>query len=188
MRDAFVPNLECGTAGRCTFRDHRAVCLDQPQLLLKLHWREQGHGAEMLMDSSRRFPRALQPAAVAQTRHEAPPRLEPPVGRDPLTIRVCECHFRAAPSTAKDLPTAFLRSAKNRRTRLGPTSAPSGLGPPEFRVSYVIRTKVSRFKFDDRTVKFKQEILNNAPPRRSNIVSNPRGDEPPCADCCPSPA
>ena len=56
----------------------------------------------------------------------------------------------------KDLPTAFFRSAKNRRTCLGPKAAPDGPWPPEFRVRYVVRTNVGRFKFDDRSVKLKQ--------------------------------
>jgi hypothetical protein len=70
------------------------------------------------------------------------------------------------------LPTAFFRSAKNRRTLLGPKAAPvliptmhltggiaHGLGPPEFRVRYVVRTNAGLFKFDDRTVKLKQDVL-----------------------------
>jgi hypothetical protein len=46
----------------------------------------------------------------------------------------------------KYLPTAFFRSAKKRRT-------------PEFRVRYVVLAPVGRFKFDDRAVKLKQEVL-----------------------------
>jgi hypothetical protein len=48
----------------------------------------------------------------------------------------------------KYLTTVFFRSAKNRRT-------------PEFRVRYVVRTKVSRFKFDGTSVKLKQEVLKS---------------------------
>jgi hypothetical protein len=51
----------------------------------------------------------------------------------------------------KYLPTEFLRSAKNRRT-------------PEFRVRHAVLAPFSRFEFDDRTVKFKQEVLNPSTP------------------------
>jgi hypothetical protein len=47
----------------------------------------------------------------------------------------------------QDLLSVFLRSAKKRRTCLGPKAAPSGLGPPEFRVKYAVLTPIMRSMF-----------------------------------------
>jgi hypothetical protein len=51
----------------------------------------------------------------------------------------------------KYLPTAFWSSAVFGRT-------------PEFRVRYAVLAPFSWFEFDDRTVKFKQEVLNPSTP------------------------
>jgi adenylosuccinate lyase len=64
---------------------------------------------------------------------------------------------------SKYLPTAFLCSAKKRRTLLSLKATPNGLGPPEFRVRYAVRTNVGLFKFDDKTVKLKQEVVSFSP-------------------------